>query len=252
MGTGQARIEDALKIDVTYDVDDPFAMLVRGKAIKGMMGGSVSWATTKDKKNELVEFSMAPVGIDPESLPDIQRMGLRAMQAEISEVLGEDPNTSLEEYIKELRDDVLEQIMTTLEIVVEQDEQDGKERQLTEEEVEALIDIGEELDEENDSETRGEEEEIETEESDEDDLTRAGAMLSKKNREDLETALALIQGVIERATPEEPVPTFSAMRGEEEEEEEIEPDEAGETVSQRGQDVVLDPSLVDQIKAAIG
>ena len=260
LGTGTARIEDTLRIDITYDTDDPFAMLVRGKAIKGMMGGSVGWATTKDKKNELVEFSNVPVGIDPDSLPDIQRMGLRAMQAEISSILGEDTNTSLEEYIKELRQDVLEQIMETLNEVINLDEQDGQERDLSEEEISALIDVGEELDEENEpSETRGEEEEdIETE-GNEDELARAGAMLSKKNREDLEMALALIQGVIERATPDEPVPTFSAMRGDEEEEEteeveeiENEPEEAGETVSQRGQDVELDPSLVDQIKEVIG
>ena len=114
-----------------------------------------------------------------------------------------------------------------------------------------MINVAEELDEE--------EEEIETDESDEDDLARAGAMLSKKNREDLEAALALIQGVIERATPEEPVPLFSAMRGEDvedvediEEDEEFEPVEAGETVSQRGQDVELDPSLVKQILEVIG
>jgi hypothetical protein len=255
LGTGDAEIDEALRINVTFDTDDPFAMLVRGKAIKGMMGGSVGWATTREKKNELIEFSMVPVGIDPDALPDIQRMGLRAMQSEISEILGEDPNTSLEAYFNDIRQEALDQITAILEEFVEQD---GKERELSEEEVEALIEVGEELEEEEEpSATRGEEEEetIETDESDEDELARAGAMLSKKNREDLEAALALIQGVIERATPDEPVPSFSAMRGEDEEleeEEEVEPEEAGETVSQRGQEQELDPSLVDLIVEVIG
>ena len=166
LGRGEAKADDKLRVDVYYDEDDPFSMLIRNKAIKGMIAGSVGWATTRDKKNELIEFSMVPVGIDKESLPDIQRMGLRAMQSEISGILSEEPEDSLVAYIEELRNDVMEQILATLQEVVDEDEEEPEER-------------GEDLDEEI---VVGEEEEVETETEPEDAIARAGAMLSKKNR----------------------------------------------------------------------
>lgn len=358
LGTGDARAEDKLRIDVSFDEDDPFAMMVRSKAIKGMMGGSVGWATRKDKKNELIEFSMVPVGIDPDAMPEIQRMGLRAMQAEISEMLGEDAEESLQAYIEALRNDVLEEIQATLEEMAKADEKARGEEEDHQEEPEEenrgaipshttkKADINASWDgpgevakaEANRSQLRlmhawvdgskdpntkqayklphhrasGEVvwsgvraamsrlmqantqipsgdrrgvynhlanhykqfdkevpdfrkiEEVyearEREEAEAETLTRAGAMLSKKNREDLEQALALIKGVLERATPDEDVPSFSAMRGEGEkpEEEKPEPEEAETIVDQRGQDGEippegqdepsdLDPGVLDQI-----
>lgn len=236
LGTGEAEIGDKLRINVAFDTDDSFAMMIRSKAIKGMMGGSVGWAETKNKKNELVEFSMVPIGLDQESLPEIQRMGYRAMQANLSELLGESPGDSLEEYIKELRNEVMESILAILQEVVDEDEADvrGEEEIASEEMVEETIETPEP----------------------EDAIARAGAMLSKKNREDLQAALDLIKGIIERATPDEPVPTFSAMRGDEEEVEitvgEAEdgaPEEGEEEVVERGQDPNegLHPEIVEQI-----
>ncbi len=240
IGTGKARIGDALRIDVTFDTDDPFAMMIRNKAIKGMMGGSVGWARTEKDKNELVEFSMVPIGIDQESLPDIERMGYRAIQAQISTMLAEDPGESLQVYIKELRDEVMENILSILEEVVDED-------------VAGLTEALEDIERLEDPITL-EIEEIEDPEDPEEagDIERAGAMLSKKNRDDLKTALDLINGVIDRATPEEPVPSFSPMRGEEEVEEIIEvpieePEEVP-AVEQRGaSDEGLDPDIVAQI-----
>jgi hypothetical protein len=75
IGTGRAHVEGAeLRVDVTYDADDEFAQRVRGKAVKGMIAGSVGWETVKlgDKggmRNQLLEFSMVPVPMDPDALP---------------------------------------------------------------------------------------------------------------------------------------------------------------------------------------
>ncbi len=73
IGTGRPFFENrALMIDVTFDADDPFALRVEDKARKGMIAGSVGWDTVvRDKvpKNELLEFSMVPVPMDPAALP---------------------------------------------------------------------------------------------------------------------------------------------------------------------------------------
>lgn len=88
IGTGKARIENnQLLIDVTYDSDDPFAMTIQGKARKGMMAGSVGWEVIKaedDKPhNRLMEFSMAPMGMDPDALPLQQGRAWRDMLANL-------------------------------------------------------------------------------------------------------------------------------------------------------------------------
>ena len=75
IGTGRAHVEGAeLRVDVTYDADDEFAQRVRAKSVKGMIAGSVGWETVKlgDKggmRNQLLEFSMVPVPMDPDALP---------------------------------------------------------------------------------------------------------------------------------------------------------------------------------------
>jgi len=69
IGTGQAAVENrTLMIDVTFDSEDEFAMRVRRKTVKGMMGGSVSWNSSKEG-NELLEFSVVPIPLDPDALP---------------------------------------------------------------------------------------------------------------------------------------------------------------------------------------
>jgi len=80
IGKGAAYIEgDRLMVDVSYDTADPFAMQVRSKARKGMVAGSVSWDTIaegEDRRNQLLEFSMVPVPLDPASLPARQRSAM--------------------------------------------------------------------------------------------------------------------------------------------------------------------------------
>lgn len=79
IGTGAASIQDSkLMIDVTFDADDPFAMTIRGKALKGMVAGSVGWDdVTKEEEtsHQLLEFSMVPVPMDPDALPVRQARG---------------------------------------------------------------------------------------------------------------------------------------------------------------------------------
>lgn len=80
IGTGRAEFQGRdLMIDVAFDTEDEFAMRVRGKTVRGMMGGSVSWDTvTRDgkRKNELLEFSVVPIPLDPNALPVRQMRGL--------------------------------------------------------------------------------------------------------------------------------------------------------------------------------
>jgi hypothetical protein len=247
LGTGDARADDKLRVDVTFDQDDPFAMLIRGKAIKGMMAGSVGWETTKDKVNVLKEFSMVPMGLDPDALPEIQRMGLRAMQSEIMGLLDEDSDKSLTAYLDVLRTEVMEDIKKTLEAMVKADQEEAEE---------LVEDVDETPERDEAPETEGDEELAEL------DLERAGSMLSKKNKEDLRKALELIQGVLDRATPDEVILEFEPFRGEEEDEDEDEdeePAEVIESVEQRGQDETQDeetesdlsPDILSQIKAVL-
>lgn len=236
LGTGAAVADDKLRINVTFDRDDPFAMLIRGKAIKGMMGGSVGWETTKDKKNVLREFSMVPMGLDPDALPEIKRMGLRAMQSEIMGLLDEDADKSLTAYLDVLRVEMMGNIQSMLEAMVEADQEISEVLEVMEEEDIERTDVSEE---------ETEETEVEL------DLERAGAMLSKKNQEDLRQALELIQGVLDRATPDDVILEFEPFRGEDEEEEAI------ENVEERGQEEELEeepnisPDILSQIKAVL-
>ena len=242
VGTGEAIADDKLRINVTFDRDDPFAMLIRGKALKGMMAGSVGWEVSKDKRNVLKEFSMVPMGLDPDSLPEIQRMGLRAMQSEIIGLLDEDVDKSLTAYLDVLRTEMMDDIKSTLEAMVAADQAASGE--IEEEEEETLESA------ERDDPSEGEEEE-DLEELAELDLERAGAMLSKKNQEDLRKALELIQGVLARATPDEVIIEFEPFREEEGDEE---PEEVIGS-EQRGQeeetDSGLSPDILSQIKAVL-
>jgi len=79
IGTGAVQFSEGreMLIDVTYDRDDEFAMKVRGKALKGMIAGSVSWDEIKAEGktvNQLLEFSNVPVGVDENALPVRSRM----------------------------------------------------------------------------------------------------------------------------------------------------------------------------------
>lgn len=96
-----------LLIDIRYDEDDPFAMRCRSKAIKGMMAGSVSWDRV-DNQNQLIEFSNVPVGLDPDSLPQIERLATRSMLEDIMDGYGGDGDDKLSHAFQSLRDKVSE------------------------------------------------------------------------------------------------------------------------------------------------
>jgi 2'-5' RNA ligase len=214
IGLGRALVDGhALKIDVTYDVDDPFAMRVRSKAIRGMMAGSVGW-DRRNGKNELIEFSNVNVPIDPDALPAIQRAGLRAMRLEIDEALG-DGEDEWSTLVEQLRDMVLKKIDDDIQAFLTKYERGGEEPggEPEEEPEEPGEEPGE----------RGAHEEKEDKHGKEGAEQRAGAVLSKKNRTDLAAALELIQAVIARAEPEEAEEELP-VRGQENEADEEEPE----------------------------
>lgn len=96
IGKGVAFLEDSkLMVRVAYDTGDPFAMQVRAKARQGMVAGSVSWDTIKegeDMRNQLLEFSMVPVPMDPASLPVRQRAAMRDLAQRLLDATDE-PDT---------------------------------------------------------------------------------------------------------------------------------------------------------------
>jgi hypothetical protein len=218
IGLGNARVEGReLRIDVTYDVEDPFAMRVRSKAIRGMMAGSVGW-DRRNGKNELIEFSNVNVPIDPDALPAIQRAGLRAMRLEIDEALG-DGEDDWSALVEQLRDLVMEKIDADVQAFLAKHER-GEEPE-GEEEPEG--DETEDPEPKDAHQERGEEEPEDGTGAEQ----RAGAMLSKKNRTDLAAALELIQAVIARAEPEE-VEEELPVRGQDDETDEEEESELNE------------------------
>lgn len=94
IGTGTPSFEGRdLMIDVTFDPDDEFAMKVRAKTVKGMMGGSVSWDVIKQgtkRVNELLEFSVVPIPLDPNSLPVRQARAMFDMATQFQDAMEAD------------------------------------------------------------------------------------------------------------------------------------------------------------------
>lgn len=86
LGSGKPMIDGSrLLIDVTFDTEDDFARAVKAKTVKGLMAGSVGWQTITEG-NELLEFSIVPVPLDPDALPMRQAAGRRALQEWLDEV----------------------------------------------------------------------------------------------------------------------------------------------------------------------
>ena len=85
LGTAKVTAEKKRLLgDVTFDVNDPFAMAVRAKVLTDppQIASSVSWDEVEGK-NQLLDVSMVPVPVDPEALPVRQA---RAWQ-EVSEMM---------------------------------------------------------------------------------------------------------------------------------------------------------------------
>jgi len=91
IGLGTAEVVGReLVIGVYYDADDEFAVKLHNKAVKRMIGGSVSWDTyERGRRNELIEFSMVNVPLDPQSLPMRQARALRSIADEMAKMLDE-------------------------------------------------------------------------------------------------------------------------------------------------------------------
>lgn len=296
LGTGTAELGKKLTINVHFDRDDDFAMLIRGKAIKGMMAGSVGWWTTEDKKNELLEFSMTPMGLDPDALPDIKRMSPTALRT-ITEALGED-DAGLKEAIDELRDEIMgdmKQLVADwvahdqeigrgegeeedcdpetdpdcepMEEHSEDGDEDGDRNELPDTEdylfydgriyIPSIIEDGSITWADTDTDTATITDSITTSDitwydvsnansgdSPEEVLQRAGAVLSKKNRDDLAKALELIENVIARATPDDEF--FTSL--DEERNDNVDDGREEEPVEQRQEPT---PEIVNQIKQVL-
>lgn len=287
LGTGAAELGKKLTINVHFDRDDDFAMLIRGKSIKGMMAGSVGWFTTEDKKNELIEFSMVPMGLDPDALPDIKRMSPTALRT-ISEALGED-DSGLVKAIDELREEIMGDMKQLVADWIAHDQEVGRgEEDECDPETDPDCEPMEEHSEDDEDEDRSLNDSPDTEDymfydgriyipsviedgsitwadsgitsitdsvtnitwydvsganfedSPEEILQRAGAVLSKKNRDDLAKALELIENVIARATPDDEF--FASL--DEEQDDNIDDGREEESVEQRQEPT---PEIVDQI-----
>ena len=208
IGTGAPSFEGRdLMMDVTFDTDDDFAQRVRRKTVKGMMGASVGWSPIqRDGKriNELLEMSVVPVPLDADSLPVF---GARAMQL-LTELanLDDEPDEAEAQWREAAA------AMVDLYTCCADDADDGERQKrynallpryrragktppeflpiqhvaaLSPDELRGLFLAGEEVP-------------MPIPE------IRAGQVLSARNRGDLEQAMSLIQGVIDRAKKEEP------------------------------------------------
>jgi hypothetical protein len=211
LGTGQPSFDGRdLMMDVIFDSDDEFAQKVRKKTIRGMMGASVGWnALQRDGKrvNELLEMSIVPLPMDADCLPVI---GGRAMElmTELA-TLEDDAPPEAEAQWREAAP-----VMVGLFTRCADDADDAQRLKdynallptyrragktppeflpakhvaaLSVDELRGLFLAGEEV-------TMPEPE------------IRAGAMLSGRNKADLQQAVTLIQGVIDRAKPAEETP----------------------------------------------
>lgn len=278
IGTGRAKAEEKLMIDVHFDEADEFAMEIRSKAIKGMMAGSVGWTTVQGKgqtqRNQLMEFSMTPMGLDPDALPAIGRMN-ETLREGMSRALSDtEEGASLQTALLEIRDEILTGLQTVLDEFIEEDErqeteevEDLEEEERTEEEVEeeGRTELETETVTTSSNDPEAEEvhifwdgqkmtstDEVVREDSLEDLLLRAGAVLSKQNRDDLEAARQLIAKVIDRATPDNDEMLLSLE--EDDDDERAEPGEAAddgldseETRTEKVEDEGVRPSIIDEI-----
>lgn len=208
IGTGEPFFQDRnLMMRVHFDCeDDEFAAKVKRKTEKGMMGGSVGWQAVKGeggrKLHELLEFSIVPIPLDADSLPVF---GARAMELMTELATLDDEPDEAEAQWREVA-----AAMVGLFTCCADDADDG-ERQtrynallpryrragktppeflpakhlvgLTADELRGLFLAGEEV-------TMPIPE------------IRAGQVLSARNRGDLEQAMTLIRGVLDRAKTE--------------------------------------------------
>lgn len=95
IGTGVPSFEGRdLTMSVRFDSADPFAMRVRDKVLKGMMGASVGWEQVLQSgkpRNELLEMSIVPVPLDAAALPQRAQRAYADMARQLAQLAGDEP-----------------------------------------------------------------------------------------------------------------------------------------------------------------
>ncbi|MHC5035581.1 MAG: HK97 family phage prohead protease [Planctomycetota bacterium] len=93
--------KDALLADVTFDREDEFARQVEGKYRRGFLNAvSVGWDTVEEDNErywDLLDLSSVPVPGDPDALIERQRVGLRGIANALLEMAEEEPASEPDE-----------------------------------------------------------------------------------------------------------------------------------------------------------
>jgi len=212
IGRADTMIENgALMCEVTFDQGDEFAREIERKYRTGFMNAvSVGWTTLefappkganqapRVTKAELLDISAVPVPADPGALKERKARGMDNLRKMIDHALGDEAESQwleasagmVEVFTPGLDDDETRQ--AKYKALLPKYRREGKTppefmpldvlRLLSIEDVRGLFFHGEMAEQQ----------------------ARIGAVLSARNRDDLTQAITLIQGVIERATNNEP------------------------------------------------
>lgn len=180
---GRAEVEVAdgrLTANVQFDQQDEFARAVESKYRRGFLHTvSVGWDDVRlegQLRHDLLDISGVPVPGDPDALIERQRVALRSLQRGIDQVLDAEGN---DEEAVELEAAVVEAEPVTLNVNLNIDEIATAVSQRVLAQLAAEGAVGGRA-------------------ADEPHI-RAGAALSKRNADDLQQAVQLIAGVLERA-----------------------------------------------------
>lgn len=227
--------DNQLMADVVFDQDDPFAVMIEKKVRAGVMNAcSVGWDTLSFEppngpnvaprvtKADLLDFSVVPVPSDPDGLKARQQRGLADMAHNILNVIESDTTDTTattdpiatttppaDSSARATWDDIAPQMVRLMTPFAQRPDDERKAdwgrlvreyERLRKTPPEFIPQA--ELDALGIDEVRGLflEGEPETFASLFDGITsRAGAVLSQRNRSDLDQAISLIQGVLERS-----------------------------------------------------
>lgn len=207
IGRAEASIDDkTLVADVTFDRQDEFACRVESKYRRGFLNAvSVGWQDVQEGRktfHDLMDISAVPVPADPQALKMHGMRGLIELNKYLWRLVEKESNPEVDLSEVDIWDGVATAMVALYrsDSAIEDETRHGLyialERAyrklnktapewLTQEEIAAL----------SDTELRGL--------FLNDELIRAGAVLSSRNRGDLEQAMALIQRVLDSAKKEE-------------------------------------------------
>lgn len=212
--TGVTLEQSRLIADVVFDSGDPFAVDVERKYRNGFLNAvSVGWNDQRDGSLALMDISAVPIPADPDALIERQRSALRSLQSDISTLLSSRPDearwyetaTEMVGLYVPGADDSDEARRARYNALLPRYRKLGK--------VAPEFIDGATLSALGADEIRGLFLSGEPELCPDLFVVRVGAVLSSRNRTDLEQAITLIQSVIERATKEaEPQPEPEPQR----------------------------------------